>query len=63
MFFKIFLLRVHDARKLEKENTLIKFYHSDQQSSSGVDVMSQLPSAFPRENNQKFEKLLQKIKI
>lgn len=60
MFFKTVLLRIHDARKLEKENTLIKFYHSDHQSSTGVGVMSQLPSAFPKENNQKFEKKIQK---
>lgn len=39
----------------------MKFYYSDQQSSTGVGVMSQLSSAFPRENqNQKFEKLFLK---
>lgn len=63
MFFQTVLLRIHDARKLEEENTLIKFCHSDKQSSTGVGVMSQLPSAFPRENNQKLEKLFKKIKI
>lgn len=58
MFFKTVLLRVRDAWKIEKENTIIKFYYSDWQSSTGVAVMSQLSSAFPRENqNQKFEKL------
>lgn len=63
MFFQTVLLRIYDTRKLEEENTLIKFCHSDKQSSTGVGDMGQPPSAFPRENNQKFEKLFKKIKI
>lgn len=46
-----------ELKMTKKEKILMKFYHSDQQSSTSASVMSQLPHAFPRENSQKFEKL------